>query len=95
MTNPPPDRLDRVEEVLVQLSASSARHDAAISQIYDILGQVSTRLQQISIQQEQISIQQAANTQQIAGNSEGISELRLLLRDYFSRGGNGDRPPTT
>jgi C4-type Zn-finger protein len=68
----------------------------------DRLDRIEQILERIAIQQE-TNIQQIeantrqieANTQQIAANAEGISELRLLLRDYFSRSGNGDRPPTT
>lgn len=52
-------------------------------------------LERIAIQQEANTQQIEANTRQIAAGAEGLTELRLLLRDFLLRGGNGDRSPTT
>ena len=64
------------------LEQTVANHSTTIAQINEILLLIAQR------QQETIHIQQE-NAQQIAANTQGLAELRAIIRDRYS--GNGQR----
>jgi hypothetical protein len=73
-------RLDRIEAIMLELAATSVRHDNEFSRINATFTQIATQQRESAIHYEQRFSQ---NEEAIATLTASIQDLRNLVADYI------------